>query len=115
MVDTNSNLRRKQFENPQKLLGFFKKLDRIDEKISIKITKMYITFTNLNSTNVCSQSCHSEMNVNDKLNEAFREHEVKKRMKRAVTKAQPARRSLYKVCRSHETAQDPCSFTIMQK
>ena len=60
MVDTNSNLRRKQSENPKSFWSFFRKLDRKDERISIEITKMYNHFKSLSSTNVCSQICYSD-------------------------------------------------------
>ena len=43
---------------------------------------MYNHFKSLNSTNVCSQICHLDNNVNDELNKAFTENEVIKCMKK---------------------------------
>ena len=63
--------------------GFFqKKLDSKDERIPIEITKMYNHFENLNSTNVCSETCYLDLNVIDELNKAFTENEVTKCMKK---------------------------------
>ena len=82
IVDTNSNLRRKKSENPKSYWSFFKKLDSKDKRIPIELTKMYNHFKNLNSTNVCSQTFHSDINVNDELNKAFTENEVTKCIKK---------------------------------
>ena len=82
MVDTNSILRRKKSENPNRSWGFFKQLDSKDERIPIEKPKLYNHFKILNSTNVCSETCYLDINVNDELNNAFTESEVNECMKK---------------------------------
>ena len=82
MVDIKSNFRRKTSENTKSYWFFSKKLDSKDERMPIEITKMYNHFENLNSTNVCSETCYLDLNVIDELNKAFTENEVTKSMKK---------------------------------